>query len=112
MNPKITQMVRARDQHCWHCGSMTNLVVHHRANRGMGGSKILDTAQNLIVVCRDYNNLMESDADVAAESRQLGHKLGRYASPSSPVYDAFFQRWYFLDTKGGKTPTDPPQFLL
>lgn len=112
MNIKKYQMVRSRDAYCWHCGATSNLVVHHRANRGMGGSKLLDTAQNLILVCQSYNGLMESDPDVAAESRELGHKLSRYSSPTSPVFDAWKQAWFLLDLKGGKLETEAPQFLL
>jgi hypothetical protein len=112
MKPKIAQMIRARDEYCWHCGSMDKLVIHHRANRGMGGSKILDTTQNLILVCSDYNNLMESDPDVANRARDDGHKLGRYASPTMPAWDNVRKIWFELDTKGNKFRCDPPAFLL
>ena len=78
----------------------------------MGGSKILDTVQNMILVCRIYNDQMESDADVAQAARDNGHKLGRYASPSMPVWDEYRRTWFSLDTKGGKFVTDPPSFLL
>jgi hypothetical protein len=112
MKPKIQQLIRARDEYCWHCGSMQNLVIHHRMNRGMGGSKILDTPQNLILVCSIYNNAMESDSVVANEARDNGHKLGRYASPSMPVWDDHRKQWFELDTKGNKTKCDPPLYLL
>jgi hypothetical protein len=78
----------------------------------MGGSKILDTTQNMILVCRTYNDEMESNADVANEARNNGHKLGRYASPTMPVWDNYRKRWFALDTKGGKFITEPPSFLL
>ena len=78
----------------------------------MGGSKILDTLQNMILVCRTYNDQMEADADVASAARENGHKLSRYASPSMPVYDEHLKRWFYLDTKGNKLQCDPPSFLL
>jgi len=78
----------------------------------MGGSKILDTTQNMILVCRTYNDEMESNADVANEARNSGHKLGHYASPTMPVWDNFRKRWFALNTKGGKFITEPPSFLL
>jgi hypothetical protein len=78
----------------------------------MGGSKILDTPQNLILVCSIYNNAMESDSVVANEARDNGHKLGRYASPSMPVWDDHRKQWFELDTKGNKTKCDPPLYLL
>lgn len=112
MNAKVSRLVRERDPHCWHCSTSSGLVLHHRANRGMGGSKILDTPQNMIMVCRVYNDQMESQADVAAAARDNGHKLGRYASPTMPVYDAYFKKWFILDTKGGKFESEPPAFLL
>ena len=39
----------------------------------MGSSKVLDTLQNVILVCSLYNGAMESDAAVANEARDLGH---------------------------------------
>lgn len=112
MNSREVQKLRERDKWCWHCGAETNLVPHHRANRGMGGSKVLDNLQNVILVCSEYNGLMESDAGVANEARDLGHKLSKYIAPSEPVYDNVLHKWYALDTKGGKRVTDPPAFLI
>lgn len=78
----------------------------------MGGSKIADNLQNVILVCAEYNGAMESDAGVANLARDLGHKLSKFLAPSEPVFDNFEKRWYFLDTKGGKVPTDPPMYLI
>jgi hypothetical protein len=104
--------LRNRDHWCWHCGREDTLVPHHRANRGMGGSRALDTLQNVILVCAEYNGLMESNAVVADSARDLGHKIGKFASPSAPVFDNFGGKWYFLDTKGNKTETEPPSYLI
>lgn len=104
--------LRARDVWCWHCGVESDLVPHHRANRGFGGSKVLDNLQNVILVCSLYNGLMESDASVAEEARELGHKLSKFMSPTQPVFDKTLRKWYYLDEKGGKVETDPPSYLI
>jgi len=78
----------------------------------MGSSKVLDTLQNVILVCSLYNGAMESDAAVANEARDLGHKLSKFASPTAPVFDNWAKKWFYLDEKGGKTETDPPTYLI
>jgi hypothetical protein len=78
----------------------------------MGSSKVLDTLQNVILVCSQYNGLMESDASVANQARDLGHKLSKFASPTAPVFDNWGKRWYFLDEKGNKHETEPPSYLI
>jgi hypothetical protein len=104
--------LRDRDEHCYHCGATSGLVPHHRANRGAGGSKVLDTLQNVILVCSAFNQAMESDANVANWARDLGLKLSRYASPSMPVFDNWAKRWYSLDEKGNKHETEAPTYLI
>lgn len=78
----------------------------------MGSSKVLDTLQNVILVCAQYNGAMESDASVANEARDLGHKLSKFASPTAPVFDNWAKRWYVLDEKGNKYETEPPSYLI
>jgi hypothetical protein len=41
----------------------------------MGGSKLLDTPDNLMMVCSAYNMAMESSAVIAAQARAWNHKL-------------------------------------
>jgi glycerol uptake facilitator-like aquaporin len=55
---------------------------------------------------------MESNAAVANEARDLGHKLSKFMSPSQPCFDNWERQWYFLDEKGGKVATDPPSYLI
>lgn len=112
MKASDIQKLRERDQWCWHCGAYSDLVPHHRANRGMGGNKSFDTLQNVILVCAVYNGLMESDAAVANEARDLGHKLSKYQSPTQPVFDNWGKAWYLLDEKGNKAVTEPPMYLI
>ena len=78
----------------------------------MGSSKVLDTLQNVILVCAQYNGAMESDASVANEARDLGHKLSKFSSPTAPVFDNWAKRWYVLDEKGNKYETEPPSYLI
>jgi hypothetical protein len=106
------QKLRKRDDHCWDCGATENLVPHHRANRGMGGSKIADNLQNVILVCAQYNGLMESDSATANRARDLGHKLSKFDSPAEPCFDNDSKIWYQLDLQGGKVRTEPPSYLI
>jgi hypothetical protein len=106
------QKLRNRDQWCWHCAREDNLVPHHRANRGAGGSRVLDGLQNLILVCAEYNGAMESNAEVAALARDYGHKLSRYQSPTAPCFDVWARKWYVLDDKGGKHESEAPNYLI
>lgn len=112
MKAAEVRKLRERDSYCWHCGATDTLVPHHRANRGVGGSKVLDTLQNVILVCSRFNGEMESDANVANWARDLGIKLSKYAAPSAPVFDNYAKVWYLLDTKGNKHETEAPSWLI
>lgn len=83
---------------CIHCGETERLSPQHRAGRGMGGSKLLNRPSNLIVLCSDLNNRIESDAEVAEYARQNGWKIDRWQDPDfEPVWYATEGRWYLLD---------------
>jgi len=98
---KILKLVQERDTHCWHCGVEEDLVPHHRINRGMGGSKLLDTPDNLMMVCAYWNGRMESNATDAASARGWGHKLPVWEKLEHPVFDRMGGWWYLLPD-GGK----------
>ena len=93
---KVLKLVQARDSHCYHCGLEEDLVPHHRINRGMGGSKLLDTPDNLMMVCSRWNGDMESNAELAASARGWGHKLPVWESLEHPVFDRMGGWWYLL----------------
>ena len=112
INDPMRRVLKKRDPYCVHCGEDADLVIHHRKNRGMGGSKYLDIYENLMRVCQQYNSLMESDSKIAQEAIGFGHKLRSWEDFSSPVYDRFTGVWYVLDAKGNKTETSEPGFLL
>lgn len=78
----------------------------------MGGSKLLDSTDNLIVLCSSMNGLIESDARVAAEARDFGWKLASWDSFSMPVFNRNELKWYTLDKVGNKTEVDPPGYLI
>jgi hypothetical protein len=78
----------------------------------MGSSKVLDTLQNVIMVCSRYNGDMESDAAVANQARDLGHKLSKFSSPSAPLFDNYLKKWFYLDQKGNKHDSEPPSYLI
>ena len=93
---KIRKLIEQRDECCWHCGTHVDLVVHHRKNRGMGGSKLLDTPDNLMLICALYNGAMEADAGVARSARQWGHKLPGWESTGNAVFQVGGGWWYLL----------------
>lgn len=98
----MRRKLEQRDPYCLHCGETAGLVIHHRKNRGMGGSKLIDIYENLIRVCSDYNSRMESEAHSAEEAREYGHKLASWQDFSEPVYDRCDGEWYQLNPDGTK----------
>lgn len=83
---------------CLHCGNKETAIPQHRANRKMGGSKLLDKPSNIIAFCSEMNGLIESDAETAQLARQYGWKLDSWQEPSlEPVWYATEGRWYLLD---------------
>jgi len=109
---KMIRHLRERDPYCVHCGIDQDLIPHHRRNRQMGGSKLLDRYDNLLMICSGYNSQMESNARVARESREFGHKLGQWDGFESPVFDSIRVTWFVLDKSGNKTQCDPPIYLI
>jgi len=93
---KVLKLVQGRDSHCWHCGVEDDLVPHHRKNRGMGGSKLLDTPDNLMMVCARWNGLMESNAKDASAATGWGHKVPAWGDTAHPVFDRLGGWWFLL----------------
>ena len=96
LSRKSLTLLRARDAHCWHCGATDDLIPHHRKNRGMGGSKLLDGLDNLMLVCVFWNGEMESTSADAAAARGWGHKLSAWEATNRPVFDIPTSTWYTL----------------
>ena len=112
LTQKQIKTLWARDPYCPHCGADTGLQTHHRRNRQMGGSKLLDRFDNLLRVCAWLNYAMESDPKVAQDAREHGWKLGQWDGFDTPIYDAMQGHWWQLDDKGNKFRSDPPMFLV
>jgi hypothetical protein len=100
MNGRQFARYLARDLRC-PCGCIDRedtYVPNHRAGRGMGGSKLLDRPSNIIVMCSRMNDLIETNAGVAAQSRENGWKLNRWQSPEdTPFLDLGTMTWHLID---------------
>ncbi len=110
LSTAMLKKLRQRDTYCLHCGEdrQEYLIPQHRKNRQMGGSKLLDRLDNLVMICAYYNGAMESNAAVADNARMYGHKLTQWDSLDHPVYDECDGEWYLIDVQGGKTKTVSP----
>lgn len=111
IKPAMLKQLRARDPYCWHCGETNDLVPHHRRNKGMGGSKLGDTFDNLIMVCALYNGAMESDANTARDARAWGRKIASWDSTDRPVFDTVAWAWYVVDSEGGKREINVKDYI-
>lgn len=111
---RLEALRRAVEAHpyCPHCGATEGLQTHHRASRGMGGSKAMDRFDNLLRVCAWLNYAMESDAAVASEARDMGWKLGRWDGFDAPYFDRVAMQWFALTENGHKIPSEPPNYLI
>jgi hypothetical protein len=67
----------------------------------MGGSKLLDTLDNLMLICAGYNGEMESNPRVAAQARAWNHKLPIWEKENFPVFDRA-GGWWYLQPDGTK----------
>ena len=105
---KVTSFQREavfeRDHYkCAACGDPSNLVVHHRANRGMGGDPTgrQNRLSNLLTVCSWCNGAFESLPTVAETARDRGHKLRSWDVPTLvPVFYSWAGEWRELDDDG------------
>lgn len=96
-----------RDGHRCVCCSRTAadapLTVHHRRNRGAGGSSdpLMNTAPNGLTVCWACNGEMESDPNFAEVARERGWKVSAYADPAEvPVL--YPDGWWLLTATSRK----------
>jgi hypothetical protein len=100
MNGRQFALYLARDLFC-PCGCVgreDTLVPQHRINRGMGGSRVLDRPANVLVMCAEWNGLIESSHGHATHARAYGWKLARWESPEdTPFYDVGAGTWNLID---------------
>lgn len=112
MKQSLRDLIFERDHHaCYHCGTTEGLSIQHRANRGMGGSKLKDRPDNLIVFCSVANVELESNADAAMYGRVNGWKLGQWQAFDYPVWSNWENRWFVLTPDGQRLYSDAPEIL-
>jgi hypothetical protein len=108
-------IVRARDGHrCQMCGaSILNIPssLHHRVNRGMGGSANLERPSLLIRLCgtgtTGCHGFITEHPRLAGELGWLLPKLNADLDPTQePIYT--FAGWRLLDDGGNSTGCDAP----
>lgn len=56
----LARAVHERDKWCVICGSPHNLTIAHVKNKGMGGTRRKDTADNLVCLCIDCHTKMDN----------------------------------------------------
>ena len=102
MKPKDFAKLLARDIWCQHCGRQDDtLTVQHRKNRKMGGSKLLDNPSNLVLICSEFNGLMESNSGQAEFARKMGLKLSSWENPAEvPIF--YGGEYWLLDDNWNK----------
>jgi hypothetical protein len=111
-------LIFGRDAYtCGLCGQVFQdgqLVPHHRANRGFGGSPIIsDRPSNILSLCGLCNGLIESDPVAAGKARLLGIKISRFDAQIAhlkPVkmFVESEREWVLLDDSYGATLTQDP----
>ena len=105
MNKKEFEKLIERDGYCLHCGATEALAPNHRANRGMGGSKLRNHPANYVLICSIMNGLIESDHRWAELALSYGWKLRPWDDTySSPVFDSISGTWYLLNDKWERDP--------
>lgn len=102
MKSKDWQKLLDRDGGCVHCGEFVAVAPNHRINRGMGGSKLLDFPENLVVLCSSLNGLIESDSRWAAVALEFGWKLRSWDDArSAKFFNAILGEWVLPDGNWG-----------
>lgn len=110
-------VVRSRDGHrCQMCGaSVLNIEssIHHRLNKGNGGSALLERPSVLVRLCGSgttrCHGWVTEHPDAAG---RLGWLLPRNNPDIDPEREPLYTYelgWVLLDDLGGRTPCDPPR---
>lgn len=107
-------LVRARDDfRCMMCGKVLwagQGSVHHRLNRGRGGSAKLERASILITVCGDG---VFGDHGRVTRNPKWAESIGWLLPRNNPDIDPtaepilLFDGWFLLADDGSRTPCAP-----
>lgn len=107
MNQKDFKRLQERDQYCLHCGEGEAVAPNHRANRGMGGSKLSDVPSNIVLLCSRLNGLIESDAYYQKMAFDNGWKVSKWADwREIPVRDVMSGAVYLLNDDWSRNVID------
>ena len=72
----------------------------------MGGSKKRDGTANLVILCSQFNGLIESNTEAARMAKEYGWKLESWQDPLEiPVVDLCSGVAYLLDNDYGRKVT-------
>ena len=108
-------LVRSRDGHrCQMCGQ--SIVdrpssIHHRLNKGRGGSALLERASILIRACGDgVSGCHGWVTEHPKAAGMTGWLLPRNNPDIDPTQEPIltFEGWYLLDDDGSRTPCESP----
>ncbi|MER6230949.1 HNH endonuclease signature motif containing protein [Streptomyces sp. NPDC001616] len=103
----VRTLVHVRDGgRCVRCNSSSNLTIHHRVNRGMGGAREewINEPQNLLLVCTTCNGWFE---DHPRESYSHGWKVRRPMLPGEMVVRYPGGTDYALHPDGSRSRVTP-----
>jgi hypothetical protein len=110
------RLVRARDDYrCQLCGFIKwtgDLSVHHRLNRGRGGSSKLERASILVTACGDGTRDCHGQVTENPEwARSIGWLLPRNNPDIDPTREPIllWDGWYYLSDDGSRTPCTPSE---
>lgn len=108
------RIVKSRDDsHCQMCGKPLwtgQGSVHHRLNRGRGGSAALERASVLVTACGDGVQGCHGKVTEHPEwARSIGWLLPRNNPDIDPTREPIllFDGWFLLDDLGYRTPCAP-----
>lgn len=77
------------------------LIIQHRSNRGMGGSKSANRISNGVLLDSLLNGLIESDPTYQAEAIRRGIKISLHADPLEVAVDHAVHGLVYLNDEGG-----------
>lgn len=114
MNKRDFQKLKNRDETCVATGQETDrLIPNHRIDRGMGGSKLLDNPENLVLMDSIINGLITHDKDWERKAFKYGWSLESWQDPATePFYHIGLHQWVQPDGDWNLLPARIPARLI